>query len=187
MIDLEHDHGVAVVRIHENPDFEMHCGTMVPETLDRITAALAYIGGSHAVVLTGGDDVFARGFAGGGAADRLERAVLAIAHHPSPVVAALGGDALGAGYALAAAADLRVMSAGRLGLGAGAQVAPAVEAVLQRHAGPVWRTVRSGERTFTPEAALVAGLVETCCAPADLLTVAVARAARLAGGAKQFC
>ncbi|MGW4485290.1 enoyl-CoA hydratase-related protein [Amycolatopsis sp. NPDC004368] len=186
MIDLEHDHGVAVVRIHEHPDFEMHCGTMVPETLDRITAALAYIGGSHAVVLTGGDDVFARGFAGG-AADRLERAVLAIAQHPSPVVAALGGDALGAGYALAAAADSRVMSAGRLGLGAGARVTPAVTEVLRRHAGPVWRTVFTGERTFSPESALVAGLVETCCAPTDLLTVAVRRAARLAGGAKQFC
>ncbi|MEV4601955.1 enoyl-CoA hydratase-related protein [Amycolatopsis sp. NPDC049253] len=180
MIDLEHDHGVAVVRMHENP-----CGSMVPETLDRITAALGYIGGSYAVVLTGGDDVFARGFAG--AADRLERAVLAIANHPSPVVAAIGGDALGAGYALAAAADLRVMAQGRLGLGAAAPVPPAVEAVLRHHAGPVWRTVRSGERTFTPAAALVAGLVETCCAPTDLLHVAVERAARLAGGAKQFC
>ncbi|MFI5614287.1 enoyl-CoA hydratase-related protein [Amycolatopsis sp. NPDC051903] len=181
MIDLEHDHGVAVVRMHENP-----CGALVPEALDRITAALAYLGGSHAVVLTGGEDVFARGFAGG-ATDRLERAVLAIAHHPAPVVAALGGDALGAGYALAAAADLRVMSGGRLGLGTPAPVSDPVEAVLRRHAGPAWPALRRGTRTYTPEGALVAGLVETCCAPRDLLRVAVERAALLAGGAKQFC
>ena len=112
MIELEHAHGVAVVRMHEH-----RCGALTPSTLDRVVAALRYVGDSYAVVLTGWDDVFSRGWAGGDA-ELLERAVLAVAHHPTPVVAAIAGDALGAGYALAAAADARVMSAGRLGLAA---------------------------------------------------------------------
>ncbi|WP_328610440.1 enoyl-CoA hydratase-related protein [Amycolatopsis sp. NBC_00345] len=181
MIELEHAHGVAVVRMHEH-----RCGALTPSTLDRVVAALRYVGDSYAVVLTGWDDVFSRGWAGGDP-ELLERAVLAVAHHPTPVVAAIGGDALGAGYALAAAADARVMSEGQLGLAAAAVLTPEVEAVLRRHAGPAWRAVSVGEKTFGAEAARVAGLVEACCAPGEVVRVAVERAALLAGPTRQFC
>ncbi|SEP50856.1 enoyl-CoA hydratase-related protein [Amycolatopsis saalfeldensis] len=179
MIDLDHAHGVAVIRMHEN-----RCGALDPSTLDRVVAALRYVGDSYAVVLTGWEDVFSRGWAGGDA-NLLERAVLAVARHPTPVVAAIGGDTLGAGYALAAAADARVMSEGQLGLAAATALTPEVEAILRRHAGPVWRAVSVGERTFGPESARIAGLVDACCAPGEAVRVAVRRAALLAGPARE--
>ena len=180
MIDLEHAHGVAVIRMHEN-----RCGALDPSTLDRVVAALRYVGDAYAVVLTGWEDVFSRGWAGGDP-ELLERAVLAVAHHPTPVVAAVGGDALGAGYALAAAADARVMSSeGQLGLAAAAALTPGVEAILRRHAGAAWRTVSVGERIFGADAARAAGLVDACCAPGEVVRVAVERAALLAGPARE--
>ncbi|GAA3565588.1 hypothetical protein GCM10022222_56680 [Amycolatopsis ultiminotia] len=159
MIELSGAPGVALVRIP---------ATGAPDGPARIAAAVRYLGGGYAIVLTGSGPA--------APAEQLADAVFAIARHPRPVVAAFEGDVLGAGYALAAAAAVRVMAGGRLGLGRSFALPRPVEDLLRAHAGPHWARIRAGH-TFGPEAAFAAGLVETWCAPEDLLATAIAKAA----------
>lgn len=146
MLDLHYQPEAIVVRIQQTLS-----GVLPLELLDRLAAAIAYIGPEHAIVLTGSGDVFAPDLAAEHgqvrteAADRLSAVLGALRTHPLPVVAAVNGDAIGAGYSLAQAADLRIMSGG----------------VIQPSAQ---RAVR-----YRPRAAVTAGLVDHSCAPLDLI------------------
>ncbi|NBH06520.1 enoyl-CoA hydratase-related protein [Amycolatopsis sp. SID8362] len=144
MLDLHYRRGVVVVRFR--PD---------PELLDRLGAALAYIGSQRSIVLTGTGTVFAPDLATG---DGLRPAEVldALRAHPLPVVAAINGDAIGTGWALAEAADVRVMSGG----------------VIQPDAA-------EAAVCYRVRAALATGLVEYATTPANLLTDAMTLAGRL--------
>ncbi|WP_235875768.1 enoyl-CoA hydratase-related protein [Saccharopolyspora terrae] len=113
MLDLEHRDVAVLVRIRPADR-----RVLTAELLDSLTEALAYIGPDRAVVLTGARGVFApdldpvEGPSRDAARLALPAALSALRAHPLPVVAALNGDAVGAGYALAAAADVRIMSTG---------------------------------------------------------------------------
>ena len=116
-------------------------GTLVGELRDAL-AAIGDDPGCRAVVLTGAGRGFCSGMdlrlgigANGDEATRMMRTAVAVVRLmrdiPQPVVAAVGGPAVGAGFALASASDLRIagpeavfsapfvrlgMSAGDLGL-----------------------------------------------------------------------
>ncbi|MFD4250115.1 enoyl-CoA hydratase-related protein [Amycolatopsis thermoflava] len=147
MLDLHYESGAVVVRLRAPRPLSA-------ELLDGLAAAITYIGPGHPIVLTGVDGVFAADVAPGGRAalDRLPPVLEALRAHPLPVVAALNGDAIGAGYRLAAAADARIISGGVV------QPAPP-------------RGMRYG-----PLAAVAAGLAEVHCAPEDLIGTALRHA-----------
>ncbi|GHE89084.1 hypothetical protein GCM10017786_21410 [Amycolatopsis deserti] len=149
MLDLHYQSGAVVVRIRTAPR------PLDTELLDGLAAAITYIGPAHPIVLTGAHGVFAPDVAPTGVPARaavLERLPLvleALRSHPLPVVAALNGDAIGAGYRLAEAAGVRIISGGVV------QPAPP-------------RGVRYG-----PRAAVAAGLADVHCAPGDLIGAAL--------------
>ncbi|KAA9160043.1 hypothetical protein FPZ12_018295 [Amycolatopsis acidicola] len=139
MLDVEYWTAAALVRIRRAPR-----GVLSADLLDGLGAAVGYIG-DRPIVLTGSGGVFAPDLdPAPEAASRLADVLSAFRAHASPVVAAINGDAIGAGYALASAARARVMSGG--------DICP----------------VPGGSR-FSVAAALAEGLVERACAPADLL------------------
>ncbi|MDQ0381254.1 enoyl-CoA hydratase/isomerase family protein [Amycolatopsis thermophila] len=152
MLDLHYQSGAVVVRIRTAP------GALSAELLDGLAAALTYIGPGHPVVLTGAHDVFAPDVepvgvpARAAALERLPLVLDALRAHPLPVVAAVNGDAVGAGYRLAEAADLRIISGGVV------------------HPAPP-RGIRYGAR-----AAVAAGLADVHCAPDALIRLAVGHA-----------
>ncbi|RSM72954.1 hypothetical protein DL991_32675 [Amycolatopsis sp. WAC 01375] len=154
MIDLEYRRETAVIRIRSTKS-----GVLDSELLDRLAAALAYIGPDRPIILTGDRDVFApdldpvAGLARTEGWKRLQCALNALRAHPCPIVAAINGDAIGAGYTLAEAADMRIMSG-----------------------GIVRPSTRSGE-SFYAKAAAEAGLVELHCSPGNLLDLALRLAA----------
>lgn len=116
-VRLEVADGVATLRIDRgkmnalNADVQTRIGAAAAEARERDDVA--------AVVLTGGDRVFAAGadikeMAELGYADmvsqstRLQSAFTAVAQLPKPVVAAVNGYALGGGCELAMCADIRI-------------------------------------------------------------------------------
>lgn len=154
MLDLEYKalgfHTEAiVVRIRAAP-------VLTAELLEGLQAAIAYIGPARPIVLTGAGGVFApdldpvSGPVRTAALNLMPHVLAAYRGHPRPVVAAINGDALGAGYLLASAADFRVMSGG------------------------VVQSVR-----YHPAAALAAGLVDRCCTPGELIGTALREANRI--------
>lgn len=152
MLDLHYLRGVVVLRLQTPPRQPMDVAV-----LDRLGAALAYVGSDRSIVLTGTGGLFAPDVPAGDLGktkvlSRVREVCLALAAHPLPVVAAVNGDAIGAGWDLAEAADVRIMSGG----------------VVQV------RGVRYGVT-----AAWAAGLVEHTSAPANLLDHALALTDRL--------
>ncbi|HKS47533.1 MAG TPA: enoyl-CoA hydratase/isomerase family protein [Amycolatopsis sp.] len=150
MLDLEYRESAILVRIRAMPR-----QVLTAELLDGLTAAIAYIGPDRPIILTGAGSVFAPdldpapGPIRAAASNRLSRVLNRIRSHRLPVVAAINGDAIGAGYKLAEAADIRIMSGG----------------VIQPFS-------RSGMRYRAP-AAVAAGLVEHRCEPAELVSLAM--------------
>lgn len=157
MLDLEHRDVAVVVRIRPADR-----RVLTAELLDSLTEALAYIGPDRSVVLTGARGVFApdldpvEGPARDAARLALPEALSALRAHPLPLVAALNGDAVGAGYALAAAADVRIMSAGTV------RTAPG----LSPHRAP---------------GAIGLGLVDFRCTAAELIPLALRQVRALSG------
>lgn len=155
MLDLEYRNGTVVIRFRPAPR-----GILTAELLDSVAEAIAYVGGEFPLVLTGSGGVFApdldprEGPARHAASSRLPRVLRALRTHPLPVVAAVNGDATGAGYLLARAADLRIMSGGLI--------------------RPTPNSVPYGVA-----AAAAAGLVEHRSEPRNLLDAALRRAGGL--------
>src|SRR5918994_5509690 len=188
------DDGVAVVRL-DNPKVNALSSTLLGQL--EVAAKDLTADPPGAVVVTGGDKVFAAGaditeFGGpdearaiGGA---FRRAFDAVACIPRTVIAAVGGFALGGGCELAVACDLRIASdRAKLGQpeillgiipgGGGTQR-------LARLVGPARAKdmILTGRQVGADEALRI-GLVDEVVAPDDLHDRALARAAELARGA----
>jgi enoyl-CoA hydratase/carnithine racemase len=188
------DDGVAVVRL-DNPKVNALSGALLGEL--EVAAVALSKDPPGAVVVTGGDRIFAAGadiseFGGPDEAQqigaRFLRALDALAAIPRCVIAAIGGFALGGGCELALACDLRIASErAKLGQpeillgiipgGGGTQR-------LARLVGPARAKdlILSG-RQVGAEEALRIGLVDEVVPPDELHDRALARAAELARGA----
>jgi enoyl-CoA hydratase/carnithine racemase len=188
------DDGVAVLRL-DNPKVNALSGALLGE-LEAAAVALTK-DPPGAVVVTGGDRIFAAGadiseFGGPNEAreigGRFLRALDALAAIPRCVIAAIGGFALGGGCELALACDLRIASErAKLGQpeillgiipgGGGTQR-------LARLVGPsrAKDLILSG-RQVGAEEALRIGLVDEVVPPDELHDRTLARAAELAKGA----
>ncbi|MEU4572702.1 enoyl-CoA hydratase/isomerase family protein [Nonomuraea sp. ATR24] len=188
MIDVTDHQGIAVLTLARGP-----VNALDLELLTALPEALAAVEGAHAIVLTGSGRSFCAGvnlkrIVEGGVQyiekflPALSRAMLALFEHPKPVVAAVNGHALAGGCVLAAACDLRLMSAGTIGLtelAAGVPF-PTVPLEIMRHAlGPALDTLMlRNDRLNAGEAAAI-GLVHEIIEPGHLLTAALRRAEEL--------
>jgi enoyl-CoA hydratase len=189
VIETIDESGVAVLRLNQGP-----VNALDLEILSAVPAALADVADARAVVLTGAGRCLSAGVdlkrivAGGPGyvADflpALSTAALALFDHQRPTVAAVNGHALAGGCVLAAACDLRLMSAGTIGLTelvAGVPF-PTVPLEIMRHAvGPRTDQLILTGATMDPAAARAIGLVHDVVEPGDLLATAVERVRRLA-------
>lgn len=189
MIETTSHGGVAVLRFAHGP-----VNALDLELLTALPSALAAVAEAPAVVLTGAGRCFSAGvdlkrIIDGGTdyvaafLPALSIAALALFDHPRPVVAAVNGHALAGGCVLAAACDVRLMSAGTIGLtelAAGVPF-PTVPLEIMRHAvGAAASGLVLTARTMDPEAARSIGLVDEVVDPDSLLPAALAWAERLA-------
>jgi enoyl-CoA hydratase len=164
------------------------------ELLTALTSTMADLADAPAVVVTGVRSVFSAGvdlrrIVDGGQAyvrefiPALDRAFLAVFDHPGPLVAAVNGHAIAGGCVLAAACDLRLMSAGTIGL-TELQVGvpfPTVALEIMRHAaGAAVTSIVLPAMPLSVAEAYRLGLLDGVPAPEDLLVEAVARAEAMA-------
>jgi enoyl-CoA hydratase len=188
--------GVATIRLDRPPMNALN--TEVQEELRSAAARLTADPAVRAVVVHGGEKVFAAGadvkeFAGQSHAqmmidaDRLSSSIAAIAAIPKPVIAAVTGYALGGGMELALAADFRVSAENArwgqpeilLGIIPGAGGTQR----LPRLVGPA----KAKDLIFTgrfvdAREALEIGLVDAVVPAADVFSTALAMAAKFAKG-----
>ncbi len=192
--------GVAIVRL-DNPQVNAMSGALLTE-LQKVAEALL-VDPPGAVVVTGGDRVFAAGAdisefrvgdgvlaseAAGVLSGRFQQALGAVEAIPRATIAAIAGVALGGGCELALACDFRIASdRARLGQpeillglipgGGGTQR-------LTRLVGPaVAKDLVFSGRQVPAQEALRLGLVDEVVPAADVLERALERAAGLAAGA----
>jgi len=190
MLDLEERGEITVVRLAHGK-----VNALDVELLEAITKAFASLEPHRAVVFTGAGRSFSAGvdlkrIVDGGMEyvkvfrPALSAAVRAVFYHPGPVVGAINGHAIAGGCVLAAACDLRLMSAGTIGLSemrVGVPF-PVVALEVMRHAlGPATQRFVLTAQLLPPAQALAAGLIDRVAAPDDLLDEALAEAERLAG------
>ncbi len=195
-IRVETADAVATIRLDRPP-----MNALNAQVQDEIAAAAAQVsqdGGVRAVVLYGGEKVFAAGADIKEMAEasygqmvtdsrRLQAAFTAVAKIPKPVVAAITGYALGGGLELALCADFRVAGEGaRMGqpeilLG----VIPGAGGTqrLPRLVGPARAKdiVFTGRFVAAPEA-LAIGLADRVVPDADVYQAAVELVSRYAAG-----
>jgi len=196
LVDVEqHDGGVTLLRL-QNPPMNALSRALLCELRDA-ARAIGADDSVKAVVVAGGQKAFAAGAdisefgdqdAARAIAQSFREAFDAVAAIPRPVIAAVGGYALGGGCELACACDLRVASErARLGqpeilLG----IIPGAGGTqrLTRLVGParakdiIW----SGRQVHADEA-LTIGLVDRVVAPGEEEHVALRWAAELGKGA----
>ncbi|GAA5124131.1 enoyl-CoA hydratase-related protein [Haloechinothrix salitolerans] len=162
MLDLEERDGVAVIHLHGADHNRLDTAL-----LRRLAAAMGFVGPTRPVVLTGHRRTFAIGAEVAGTPELLaaqDDALRAVAEHQAPVVTALNGDALDTGFALAAAADVRLMERGLIGTVA----SPRGDAPLSAVGRELVRTafarcgvpMPSGALAFTAAEAETAGFVQ---------------------------
>ena len=187
---IEVEQQVAVVRFEHGK-----VNALDLDLLRAISDTMRDLENAGAVVLTGAGRAFSAGvdlrrIVDGGVAyaqeflPALSDAFLAVFDCPRPVVAAVNGHALAGGCVIAAAADLRLMSGGMIGLTellVGVQF-PTVPLEIARYAfGPqAARLALTGE-TYDAATALRLGLVDEIVSPDELLPEAIRRADVLAG------
>lgn len=187
MLNVDERDDVVVVRIEHG-----RVGALDAELLDALTEAVQ--ASDRALVLTGTGSAFSAGvdlrrILDGGrpyteqflaALSRMFRAVF---DSPRPTVAAVNGHAIAGGCVLALACDVRLMSAGRIGLAELAVGVPFPTSALEivRHAlgRDAGRAVLRAE-TVGPDEAVRLGMVHEVVDAADLLPRAVALAGELA-------
>lgn len=195
MIHREQHDSVTVLRIEHGKVQALDC-ELCNELADTFEQVDSW-DHTRAVVLVGTGGAFSAGVdlkrvLDGGAAytdqflPALDRALGALFRCPKPVVAALNGHAIAGGYALACAADIRIMARGkgRVGMPELAVGVPfpwiALEVV--RLATPVehlQELLYLGE-TYNADDALARGLVDEALEPDALLRRALEVAQRLA-------
>lgn len=188
MLHVQEQEGVAVVHLHHGKvnALDLDLLLRLTETMDGLT--------DSAVVLTGRGSSFSAGvdlrriLAGSGEDTdaflaALSRALLAVFRHRRPVVAAVNGHAIAGGCVLAAAADLRLMSGGSIGLTelrVGVPFPTAALEIVRYAVGAGTHPLAVFAELHDPQQALAAGLVHGVCAGDRLLAEAVERAGRLA-------
>jgi len=189
MLDVEQSSGVTLVRFRHGK-----VNALDLELLRALTAVMRDLDPAGAAVLTGSGAAFSAGVdlnrivAGGPAYAQeflpaLSDALLAVFDHPGPVVAAVDGHAIAGGCVIAAAGDVRLMSAGRIGLAELSVGVPFPTAALEimRHAiGPAASHLVLTAGLLDPAQAQAIGLVHEVVAPDALLDAAIARAGQLA-------
>jgi enoyl-CoA hydratase/carnithine racemase len=179
---------------------------LTPEMLGELLETLAWIAGARALVLTGAGRAFSAGGdlttvhaaltePAGPRLDEVDRAlallgevVLAVGRLRCPVVAAVNGQAAGAGFSLALACDVRIASRRAVfnfAYGAlGASPDGGMTYLLPRVVSPARATELLMEQPMIRATrALEEGLVSAVVEPDELLDAARARAQRLAGKA----
>ena len=189
MIAVEEQGDVAVVRFEHGK-----VNALDLELLRAISDTMRDLGNAGAIVLTGAGRAFSAGvdlrrIVDGGVPyaeeflPALSDAFLAVFDCPRPVVAAVNGHALAGGCVIAAAADVRLMSGGTIGLTellVGVQF-PTVPLEIARYAfGPRAALLALTAGTYDADQALRLGLVDEVVAPDDLLPEAIKRATVLA-------
>lgn len=189
MIHIEREGDVAVVRFEHGK-----VNALDLELLHAISETMRGLSDAGAIVLTGTGRAFSAGvdlrrIVDGGAAyaeeflPALSDAFLAVFDCPRPVVAAINGHALAGGCIIAAAADLRLMSGGTIGLTellVGVQF-PTVPLEIAHYAfGTQAVRLALTAEAFGPDDALRLGLVDHLLSPDELLPTAVQRARTLA-------
>lgn len=189
MIDVDLQGNVAVVRLDHGKvnALDLELVRAISETMQSLSSAAA-------VVLTGVGRAFSAGvdlrrIVDGGVAyaeeflPALSDAFLAVFDCPRPVVAAVNGHAVAGGCVIAAAADVRLMSAGTIGLtellvGVPFPTAP-LEIARYAFGTEASRLALTGQ-TFGVDDAFRLGLVDDVVTPDDLLAAALDRANGLA-------
>ncbi len=188
-------HGVTLLRLNR-PPLNPLSSALLGE-LAEISATLAADASLKAVVVTGSEKAFAAGadvseFTADGAAAVVNAGIRAgldaLAAIPRPVIAAVNGFALGGGFELALACDLRVAAdSARLGF-------PEIQLGIFPGGGGTQRVTRlvgparakeliwSGRHVRADEA-LALGLVDRVVPAAEVLETALDWAASLATGA----
>lgn len=185
-MDVEVADGVSIVRL-DHPPVNAFDLALVEDAVDTMR------GVEGPVVLTGAGSCFSAGvdlsaILDGQAAyaDRFLAAVsagfLAVFDHPAPVVAAINGHAIAGGCVLAMAADVRLMSRGKIGLRELAVGVPFPVAALEicRFAmGPSAARAALQADNIDAESALARGWIDELVTADDLLPRAIAVAAAL--------
>jgi enoyl-CoA hydratase len=186
MTDLDVAGGVTTVRFDHPP-----VNTLDLDLLDTIVAIMRRIDGP--VVVTGAGKCFSAGVdlraivdGGSDYTDRfvtsLSEAFLAVFDHPAPVVAAINGHAVAGGCVFAMCADLRLMSAGTIGLTELAVGVPLPSAALEicrfaMGASATRATLQA--KTVDVDTALARGWIDAVVPPADLIPRAISTAREL--------
>jgi enoyl-CoA hydratase len=187
-MDVSVADGVTTVRVDNPPVNAADLGL-----LEDVVATMRGIDGP--VVFTGAGKCFSAGvdlraLLDGGVeyTERflvaLSEAFLAVFDHPAPVVAAVNGHAIAGGCVFAMCADVRVMSAGTIGLselvvGVPFPVAP-IEICRYAMGSAVTRAALLAETIDAPTA-LARGWIDEIAAPDDLLTRATVIAQQMGG------
>ncbi len=188
MIGIDEHDGVAVVRLEHGK-----VNALDLELLRAFTATMTRLSEASAIVLTGSGTVFSAGVdlrrvVNGGPAYGAEflpaliDAFLAVFDHPRPVVAAINGHALAGGCVVAAACDVRLMSAGTIGLTellVGVPFPVAALEIMRYAIGPAAATLALTGRTMTAAEAQRIGLVDAVVDAGALMAEALRRAAAL--------
>jgi enoyl-CoA hydratase len=184
----EHD-GVRVVRMEQGK-----VNVLDLELLRELTETFGRLRDADALVLTGAGSAFSAGvdlrriLDGGveyGAVflPALTDAFRAVFDHPRPVVAAVNGHAIAGGCILAAACDLRLMSAGTIGvteLLVGVPFPASALETLRFAAGAATARLVLAGQTLSPRQAEAIGLVDEVVEADALLDTALDRARALA-------
>ncbi len=189
MIDLTDRDGIALVQLDHGK-----VNALDLELLQAISATMADLADARAVVLTGAGRAFSAGvdlrrIVDGGAEyvreylPALSDAFLSVFDCARPVVAAINGHAIAGGCVLAAAADSRLMSAGRIGLTemlVGVPFPVSALEIVRHTVGAAAQTLALTGVTLEPDRAVEIGLVDEVVNADDLIDLACVRAEALA-------
>jgi enoyl-CoA hydratase len=185
-VDIQIVDGVSTVRLDHPPVNALDLGL-----LDDVIDAMRRVTGP--VVITGAGRCFSAGvdlpaIVDGGAeyTDRfmtaLSAAFLAVFDHPAPVVAAINGHAIAGGCVFAMAADIRLMSAGTVGLtelAVGAMFPMAAIEICRNAMGTSVSQAALGAGTVDVSAAAALGWVDEVVTDDELLPRAIGLAREL--------
>lgn len=186
MANPEVTDGVTIVRFDNPP-----VNALDLDLLEVITASIRNVEGP--VVITGAGRCFSAGvdlraLVDGGAEyaarfiTALSEAFLAVFDHPAPVIAAINGHAIAGGCVFAMCADVRLMSAGTIGLTELAVGVPFPVAALEICRFAMGTSVtRAALRASTIDAhtALARGWIDAIVGNDELISQAIATAGEL--------